>query len=74
MNQTPIQNKKSIDFINFGHINIRSLKPKRIELVKFLNDYKIDIFSINESFLKPRDNFLLDDYNIVRNDRNICVL
>ena len=51
------------------HINIQSLKPK-IHLVKnFLAATRTDILSVNETWLKPSDEILIENYSIIRFDR-----
>ena len=57
--------------INVLHLNIRSLRPKLIELKLCLEEHKIDIFCLNETWLKPENNIEkhFKTYNIYRNDR-----
>ena len=56
-------------FFKIMHINIRGIRSKKVELENYLNEEKPDIVSINESFLKPKFNFEINGYNILRKDR-----
>jgi Endonuclease-reverse transcriptase len=48
-------------------VNVTSIKKHRDELLAKFNDF--DILSINETNLRPDNNFYLRGYNIYRNDR-----
>ena len=49
------------------HINVTSIKKHRGEILARINKY--DIWSINETNLKPHQLFSLQEFNIFRNDR-----
>ncbi|RNA31655.1 AP-like endonuclease reverse transcriptase, partial [Brachionus plicatilis] len=53
------------------HINIYSSNSdtKILQLTRLIQIFKIDIISINETFLKPNDPFSLPGFTIVRDDR-----
>ena len=53
------------------HINIRSIinETKQIQLRNLINKYNPDIISINETFLKPKNQLEIEGYNIIRSDR-----
>jgi hypothetical protein len=53
-----------------AHINIRSVIPKKVELVNFLLNFNIDICSINETKLSESKTFSIQNYQIIRLDRN----
>jgi hypothetical protein len=53
-----------------AHINIRSVIPKKVELVNFLLNFNIDICSINETKLSKSKTFSIQNYQIIRLDRN----
>ena len=62
-------------FMNFLHINTQSIAPSKIntpksaQLETLIGKINPDIISINETFLKPKNQFLIDGYQILRNDR-----
>lgn len=41
----------------------------REEIIEFLHDYNLDVFLINETWLKPSRNLRIPNYNIFRDDR-----
>ena len=49
------------------HINTTSIKKHRNELLATFSNY--DIWTVNETNLKPHSNFSLPGYNLYRNDR-----
>ena len=57
-----------------GHLKIASwnaysIKAKKLELLKFLQEHEIDVLLVQETFLKPQDKFTLQNYTIIRQDR-----
>lgn len=58
--------------------NSRSIKNKKDELLYMVNQQKVDIMIISESWLLESESFVLPNFNIIRNDREdgrggICV-
>ena len=53
--------------------NANSITAHKAELIKFINQQqrKPDVIIIQETFLKPKQVFTLDGYNVERNDREI---
>ena len=53
------------------HLNCQSIvKPhKKIQLHNITNIYQPGIISLNETFLKPEIECKLDNYTVIRNDR-----
>ena len=53
--------------------NANSVTAHKAELIKFINlqQRKPDVIIIQETFLKPKQVFTLDGYNVERNDREI---
>ena len=49
------------------HINVISIKRHMDEILAIFNKY--DLWSINETKLKPHQLFSLQEFNIFRNDR-----
>ena len=56
--------------LNLMHINIRGLRHNMEELIFTLDKKKIDITSINKTFLKPKHKITIPGYNIIRKDRS----
>ena len=56
--------------LNLLHINIRDLRRNMEELVFKLDEKKINISSINETFLKPKHKITIPGYKIIRKDRS----
>ena len=52
------------------HVNIRGLKRNIEELVFTLEEKKIDIASISETFLRPKHKITIPGYKIIRKDRS----
>ena len=52
------------------HVNIRGLKRNIEELVFTLEEKKIDIVSINKTFLRPKHKITIPGYKIIRKDRS----
>ena len=50
------------------HINIRGLRRNLEELIFTLEEKKIDISSINETFLKAKHKVIIPGYKIIRKD------
>ncbi len=53
------------------HLNIQSIRPdlKKLQLDSIKTKHNPDFISLNETFLKPSDEFELDGYNTLRSDR-----
>ncbi|RMZ93677.1 AP-like endonuclease reverse transcriptase [Brachionus plicatilis] len=53
------------------HLNIQSIESetKIFQLTHLSNIYKIDIISLNETFLKPNKQLVIPGYNTFRSDR-----
>ena len=60
-----------INSLKILHINIQSIdsESKTIQLTHMANIYKIDIISLNETFLKPNKQFNIPGYHTFRSDR-----
>ena len=62
------------------HFNIHSIKHRKDELGHFLAINQIDIVSLNETWLKPKDKLSIPKYKIIRKDRRdqqgggVCIL
>ena len=56
--------------LNLMHINIRGLRRNMEELIFTLDEKKIDIASIKETFLRPKHNITIPRYKIIRKDRS----
>ena len=56
--------------LNLMHINIRGLRRNIEELIFTLEEKKIDVASINETFLKLKHKVTIPGYKIVRKDRS----
>lgn len=59
---------------SIGHVSIlswnaNSISSKGPELDQFLYEQSIDVVLLQETFLKPGDNFQLPNYTLYRNDR-----
>ena len=69
-----------ISSLKIMHINIQSLRLKKERLINYLEEHKIEIASINETWLKPKHTFSLKSFNIVKKDRpnrasgGVCLL
>lgn len=62
----------SLNLNNSFHIllfNARGVKRQRLELLQFLNQEKVDILLVTETFLKPGVAFQLPGYFVYRTDR-----
>ena len=55
--------------LKLAHINIRSCRNKEVEISLFLKENDIDIFTLNETWLKNNFKFDIPHYNITRKDR-----
>ena len=53
------------------HINAQSLKPELGELGHFLAVNYIGIFSVNETWLCPKEKILIPNFSVVRKDRTV---
>ena len=62
-------NRQPTRTIRISHLNIQSLNNKIDQLKNYLATSRIDIMSINETWLKPTTTLAIDNYRIVRNDR-----
>ena len=51
------------------HINAQSLRPKLSELSHFLATNSVDICSVNETWLSPKEKISIPNFSIVRKDR-----
>ena len=64
----------STDHLIISHMNINSLRRRRDDIMKYIEDLKTLIISISEMWL-DRDfstsHMQIDDYNLVRNDRGL---
>lgn len=49
--------------------NADSIRHKKTELENFIKDRNIDIILLQETYLKPQDNFKIPNYQIYRKDR-----
>lgn len=60
--------------IKILHMNIRSIisTNKQLQLQDITNNLVPDIISLNETYLNPKINVSLNDYDIIRKDR--CIL
>ena len=56
--------------LNLMHINIRGLRRNIEELIFTLEEKKIDIASINETFLNSKHKVTIPGYKIIRKDRS----
>ena len=56
--------------LNLMHINIRGLRRNIKELIFTLEVKKIDIESINETFLRSKHKITIPGYKIIRKDRS----
>ena len=63
-----MNNNKTIKIL---HLNCRSVKDKskQIEIEYLAKTHQIDIMTLNETFLKPIDQFYIPDFHTIRNDR-----
>lgn len=61
-------NKPSV--INILQWNAQSLRPKAIDFEALLNQEKVHIAIINETWFDPESNFRISGYNIFRGDRD----
>ena len=61
--------------LTFLHLNIQSITQTKANYLKspqlesLISKYIPDIISLNETFLKPKNNFSIEGYNIFRTDR-----
>ena len=56
--------------LNLMHVNIRGLRRNIEELIFTLEEKKVDIASINETFLRPKHKITIPGYKIIRKDRS----
>ena len=63
---TKFTNGRSLNIIAF---NANGIREQTHELESLLYERNIDILLINETHLKPKDKFRLQNYFIYRNDR-----
>ena len=66
-------NSQSNRVFKIKHVNTQSLKPKLHLIKRFLAPTKTDILSINETWLKQNDEIHIDNYSIIRCDRETGV-
>ena len=59
----------NLNKIKIMHLNIRGIRSKYEELLSFLDDYKPEIISFNETCLNPTIKFNIPGYNLIRSDR-----
>jgi hypothetical protein len=59
-----------MDELNIIQWNARSLKANKLSFENALLHHKISIACISETWLKPYENFKINGYNILRDDRN----
>ena len=62
-------NRQQTRTLRISHLNIQSIYNKLDQLKHYLATSRIDIMSINETWLKPTSTIAIDNYRIVRNDR-----
>ena len=62
-------NRQPNSTLKIAHLNIQSALPKKEELKNFLAHEKIDIMSLNETWLKPNKQFKIPNYEVIRHDR-----
>ena len=55
--------------LKFIAFNARGILPQKYEFRRLLLKYKIDIALLNETHLKPYNNFHIANYSVYRNDR-----
>jgi exonuclease III len=65
-----MDHNRTISTINMLQWNAQSLRPKRTELEALLNQEKIHILLISETWLDPDSAFKIKGYNIFRRDRS----
>ena len=56
--------------LNLMHINIKGLRRNIEELIFTLEEKKIDLASIKETFLKSKHNVIIPGYEMIRKDRS----
>ena len=56
--------------LNLMHVNIRGLRRNIEELIFTLEEKKVDIASINETFLRPKHKITIPGYKIIRKDHS----
>lgn len=60
--------KSDIGFLNIATLNLNGLKGKKIEIIRFAEDHSLDIFLLQETWLKG-ERFSCPNYTIFRDDR-----
>lgn len=56
--------------LKVGYFNANGISNQRDEIATFIRDYQLDVFLVQETFLKPAQrNPRLANYELVRNDR-----
>ena len=71
---------QNLNQLKIAHLNIQSVKNKIEELKNYLIINNIDIISLNETMLKSKNIFKINNYNCVRCDRKhkrgggVCLL
>jgi hypothetical protein len=69
-NKTPKMTKQNTTFaVQIAYWNANSVKNKKNELIEFIDENKIDIMLLGETWLRTGDNFKIPNYVIYRNDR-----
>lgn len=63
-------NNNKINCINFLQWNCEGLNSRKLELKKLLYEFKIKFCCLQETFLRKNKAFSLNDYYIIRKDRN----
>ena len=59
--------------LKLGYFNANGVNDQRDEIATFLRDHHLDVFLLQESFLKPHHrNPNVANYRLVRNDRSRC--
>jgi len=57
--------------IRISHLNAQSISNKLDQLKHFMATEKVDIMSVNESWLKPSTQLIIDNHQVVRHDRQL---
>ena len=75
-----MMNRQRTRKLKICHLNAQSINNK-IELLKnFLASAQVDIMLVNETWLNPSTNIVIENYKIVRNDRiqsrggGVCII
>ena len=55
--------------LKISHLNTQSISNKLDQLKHFLASAQVDIMSVNETWLKPSTPLIIDNYQVIRQDR-----